>query len=59
MARATAGASAPFYGLHAGGVSSVRSYDTSTLGPRDENGDPVGGNRRVVGNVECCFRSRD
>ena len=46
----------PFYkAYYAGGVSSVRGYDTSTLGPRDENGDPIGGNRRIVGNVELLF----
>ena len=46
----------PFYkSYYAGGVNSVRGYDTSTLGPRDENGDPVGGNRRIVGNAELLF----
>ena len=46
----------PFYkAYYAGGVNSVRGYDTSTLGPRDENGDPVGGNRRIVGNAELLF----
>jgi len=46
----------PFYkAYYAGGVSSVRGYDTSTLGPRDENGDPIGGNRRIVGNAEVLF----
>jgi outer membrane protein insertion porin family len=46
----------PFYkAYYAGGVNSVRGYDTSTLGPRDENGDPIGGNRRIVGNAELLF----
>ena len=46
----------PFYkSYYAGGVSSVRGYDTSTLGPRDENGSPIGGNRRIVGNAELLF----
>jgi len=46
----------PFYkNYYAGGVNSVRGYDTSTLGPRDENGDPIGGTRRIVGNAEVLF----
>jgi hypothetical protein len=46
----------PFYkSYYAGGVNSVRGYDTSTLGPRDEHGDPIGGNRRIVGNAELLF----
>ena len=46
----------PFYkSYYAGGVNSVRGFDTSTLGPRDENGAPVGGNRRIVGNAELLF----
>ena len=46
----------PFYKVYyAGGVGSVRGYDTATLGPRDENGDPVGGVQRIVGNAELLF----
>jgi outer membrane protein insertion porin family len=46
----------PFFkNFYAGGVGSVRAFETSTLGPRDTNGDVIGGNRRFVGNVELLF----
>ncbi len=51
----------PFFkNFYAGGVSSVRGYDTSSLGPRDTdattgNDYAVGGTRRVVGNAELFF----
>jgi outer membrane protein insertion porin family len=46
----------PFFkNLYAGGVDSVRAFESFSLGPRDENGSPVGGNRRVVGNFELLF----
>ena len=45
----------PFYkNFYTGGVYSVRGFQTSTLGPRDING-PLGGTRKVVGNVELLF----
>jgi outer membrane protein insertion porin family len=46
----------PFYrNFYAGGVNSVRGYETGSLGPRDNNDDSMGGNRRVVSNVELLF----
>ncbi|MGP1675806.1 MAG: outer membrane protein assembly factor BamA [Burkholderiales bacterium] len=46
----------PFYkNFYAGGVTSVRGYDAYSLGPRDINGDILGGNKRLVGNAEVLF----
>jgi outer membrane protein insertion porin family len=46
----------PFFkNLYAGGTGSVRGYDYSSLGPRDLNNYSLGGDRRVVGNVEILF----
>jgi outer membrane protein insertion porin family len=46
----------PFYkNLYAGGVTSVRGYDSYSLGPRDSLGTILGGNKRVVGNAEVLF----
>ncbi|HEY1328813.1 MAG TPA: outer membrane protein assembly factor BamA [Casimicrobiaceae bacterium] len=43
----------PFFkAFFAGGVNSVRGYETSSLGPRDEFGNALGGRRKIVGNVE-------
>ena len=42
----------PFLNYFAGGGTSVRGYDNSTLGPKDSVGNPLGGDRRIVGNLE-------
>ena len=43
----------PFYKVfYAGGVGSVRGYETASLGPRDIYGNPLGGKRKIVGNAE-------
>ena len=57
LANGIGGKPLPFFkNFYAGGVSSVRGYDTSSLGPRDAatNG-ALGGNKRLVGNAEFIF----
>ncbi|MBL8524837.1 MAG: outer membrane protein assembly factor BamA [Betaproteobacteria bacterium] len=56
MADGYGGKTLPFFkNFYAGGVDSIRGFEQSSLGPRDTNGDFVGGNRRVVGNMEVLF----
>jgi len=46
----------PFFkNFYAGGVGSVRGFETATLGPRDINGDVLGGDRRFIANMEWLF----
>ncbi|WP_410498411.1 outer membrane protein assembly factor BamA [Chitinibacter sp. S2-10] len=43
----------PFYkNYYAGGVNSIRGYESGSLGPRDENGDATGGVSRFINNLE-------
>jgi outer membrane protein insertion porin family len=42
-----------FKNYYGGGIGSVRGYEAGSLGPRDTStGDPIGGSKMVVGNVE-------
>jgi outer membrane protein insertion porin family len=46
----------PFFkNFYAGGVGSVRGFETASLGPRDLVGDILGGDRRFIGNFEALF----
>jgi outer membrane protein insertion porin family len=44
-----------FKNFYAGGIGSVRGYEGSSLGPKDTNGDAIGGTSRLVANVEWQF----
>jgi outer membrane protein insertion porin family len=46
----------PFFrNYYLGGVSSLRGYSTSTIGPKYDDGAPVGGTKKVLGNAELLF----
>ncbi len=46
----------PFYeNFYAGGISTLRGFERNSLGPRDENDDPTGGNFRALGRAEVRF----
>ena len=46
----------PFFkAFYAGGVGSVRGYDTASLGPKDIYGNATGGKRKIVGNAELFY----
>jgi outer membrane protein insertion porin family len=46
----------PFFkAYYGGGVGSVRGYDTASLGPQDNQGNTIGGRRKIIGNAELFF----
>jgi len=46
----------PFFkAYYAGGVGSVRGYETASLGPQDLAGNAIGGRQKIVGNAELFF----
>jgi outer membrane protein insertion porin family len=46
----------PFFkNFFAGGPGTVRGYRSFSLGPQDENGNALGGNRKLVGTAEVLF----
>ena len=50
------GKSVPFYkNFYVGGIGSVRGFDQSSLGPKDSDGDSIGGTRKAVANAEFFF----
>ncbi len=51
----TSGNLAPFDMYYAGGASTVRGYRANSLGPKDVNGNALGGNARVLANGELIF----
>ena len=43
----------PFFkNYYVGGIGSVRGFETASLGPRDLEGNPLGGNRRLNFSIE-------
>lgn len=57
IAKGYNGKELPFFrNLYAGGIGSVRGFESGSLGPRDPvNDSPLGGSKRLVGNAELLF----
>lgn len=50
------GSPLPFFrNYYLGGVSTVRGYATSTIGPRYPDSSPIGGSKKLLGNAELMF----
>jgi outer membrane protein insertion porin family len=46
----------PFFkAFYAGGVGSVRGYETASIGPKDIFGNATGGKEKIVGNAELFY----
>ena len=46
----------PFFeNFFGGGPGSIRGFEARSIGPRDSEGDPIGGNAMYAGNVELLF----
>ena len=44
-----------FKNYYAGGIGSVRGFEPASLGPRDNDGYPLGGQSKIVGSAEFLF----